>query len=270
LRANPKIEQVIVADNLDPLCGGNPVGLEIELCDVRKESDVEDLMRNADAVIHLAAYGRNLTCQDRAQQAWAVNVGGTMNILEVAARQRKRVVVCSSNIVLSDQWTVYKVTKKACEGLVKSHAEVGLLVMALRPSNIYGAGQSKTEYQLCAFAGLDKSYAEKGKFFISGDGTQSRDWVHAADVARAFELALFSDVRGRTLDVCTGKLTSMNDIAKMLGVPVEYTAARPGDAKELVSDPYPAEQLLGFKAELDLEDHIRDAFPSLPCLTQSS
>jgi len=272
LIANPKCETVVAFDNLDPLCGGDGDATAAMHCrafkgDVTNHRDIELAIReNAiDSIVHLAAYGRNLTCQDRPQEAWRVNVGGTMNVLEIAAlRGLKRVVVCSSNIVLSDQWTVYKCTKRAVESLVRTNAEFGLSVMGLRPSNIYGAGQSKTEYQLCAFAGLNKSYAENGKFFISGDGTQSRDWVHAEDVARAFELALFSDFKGDTLDVCTGTLTSMNRIAEMLGVPVEYTAARPGDAKELVSDRWLAKEKLNFWAKIKLEERIRDAFPDVP------
>lgn len=256
------------ADNLERLAGHEPplpgVGDPIDVTDFsRLVSTVAKL--DITHIVHLAALGRNLTCQDHAFKAWQVNVTGTANVLEVARRLRvRRVVVCSSNIVLSDQPTVYKQTKKTCEDLVQLYTSLGVSCMGLRPSNIYGAGQSKSEYQLCAFAGLDKSYAEHRHFKISGDGSQSRDWVHAEDVARAFEMALFSDVKGVTLDVCTGNLTSMNAIAQMLGADVEYTPARPGDAKELISDPLPAKTLLGFEAQIALQDRIRDAFPSVP------
>ena len=114
-----------------------------------------------------------------------------------------------------------------------------------------------------AFAGLDIGFERDGFVTITGDGTQTRDWVHAEDVARAFEYALESNVRGVTLDVCTGVQTSMNSIAGMLDVPVKYIEARAGDAKELISDPGPARYELGFKAELWLEQRIMDAFPAI-------
>jgi UDP-glucose 4-epimerase len=220
-----------------------------------------------DTIIHLAAYGRNLTCRDFPQDAWHVNVHGTRNVLMVAEQHRdivKRVVVCSSNIVLSDQPTEYKFTKRAAEREVEWFAAKGVSCMGLRPANIYGAGQSKTEYQMCAFASLDECYRKNGHFEISGDGTQTRDWVHAEDVARAFELAAQSDISGVTLDVCTGLQTSMNEIAGMLHVPVKYVDPRPGDAHALISDPHPAAGRLHFWAKEVLQDRIFDAFPSVP------
>jgi len=218
-------------------------------------------------IMHLAAYARNLTCRDFPRDAYTVNVWGTRNVLMIADKHRdivKRVVVCSSNIVHSDQPTDYKFTKKAAENEIVWSAKKGVSCMGLRPSNIYGAEQSKTEYQLCAFAGLDEHYKQCGAFLISGDGTQTRDWVHAEDVARAFELAAESTIVGETLDVCMGIQTSMNEVARMLHVPVKYVDPRPGDAKALLSDYREAEEKLHFRATEVLQDRIWDAFPSVP------
>jgi nucleoside-diphosphate-sugar epimerase len=192
-------------------------------------------------------------------------VTGTEVVLEAARRNKvHRVLVCSSNIVLSDQRTVYRSTKVAVEALVEAYSSLGVSVLGLRPSNIYGAGQSKTEYQMCAFAGLDSCYAKEGIFRISGDGTQTRDWVHASDVARAFVGSIgFFEATGMTIDIATGVQTSMNAIADMLGVPVVYEKPRLGDAKRLVSDTKRAHDFLMFDAEVPLKTGIWDAFPSL-------
>lgn len=265
LSANRLIHNIVVADNFDPLCGGvdSPGARKVEVRGYRQIYKVAE-EHAITHIVHLAAYGRNLTCQDHPEMAWQVNVGGTRNVLSLASERNLRAICCSSNIVLSDQNTVYKQTKKSCEELISSLGNGGVNCMGLRPSNIYGAGQSKTEYQLCAFAGLDKSFSETGKFKISGDGTQTRDWVHAVDVARAFEAALFITTTGVTLDVCTGIQASMNEVAALLKVPVEYAEPRPGDAKQLISDPDPAWFAMAFKAELKLEHNIHDAFPSVP------
>jgi UDP-glucose 4-epimerase len=116
---------------------------------------------------------------------------------------------------------------------------------------------------MCAFCGLDAAFERDGFFSITGDGTQTRDWVHVDDIARAFEVALFSDVKGDTVDVCTGIQTSMSDLASMLDVPVKYTDPRPGDAKELISDPTQMEATFGFEATEKIEDRIWDAFPAV-------
>jgi UDP-glucose 4-epimerase len=262
--------EVHVVDNIEPTCGGD-ITFADELYH-HYSADITDFISLArvikevkpDVILHLAAYGRNLNCKDFAARANHVNVGGTANVLALSwIGKIRRVVVCSSNITLSDQDTVYKRTKLACEQLVEEFALIGLSVMGIRPSNIYGSGQSRTEYQPCAFAGLDISFERDGHFTITGDGTQSRDFVHADDVADAFLLAANSAVSGCTLDVATGVQTSMNDVARMLGVEVKYTDPRPGDAKTLVSNTAPAEALLGFKAKRELEVHIDEAFPSV-------
>jgi UDP-glucose 4-epimerase len=255
-------------DNLDPRCGGDGTVARID-CDVTNYVELERAILDGEFshIIHLAAYGRNLTCRDFPQDAWRVNVHGTKHVLMVAHKHPnvvKRVVVCSSNIVLSDQFTEYKLTKKAVEHEIAWYAKLGVSCMGLRPSNIYGAGQSKTEYQPCAFASLDESFRVCGHFLISGDGTQTRDWVHAGDVARAFELAAESTIVGETLDVCTGIQTSMNEVARMLHVPAKYVDPRPGDAKALLSDYREAEEKLHFRAAEVLQDRIWDAFPSVP------
>lgn len=255
-------------DNSEPHCGAQVSGPVLET-DITDFDSLQNLIIDfdIDTIIHLAAYGRNLSCQDFPQRAWEVNVDGTHNILEIARQNPKtvkRVVVCSSNITLSDQPTTYKMTKLMCEHLVEQYAKMGVSVMGIRPSNIYGEGQSKTEYQPCAFAGLDNSYARDGHFTITGDGTQARDWVHARDVARAFYLAAASEVAGVTVDVCSGILTSMNDVASLVGVPVQYTDPRPGDAKVLISNPDPAWSLLNYRARIALKDAIFDGFPSVP------
>ena len=215
-------------------------------------------------VVHLAAYGRNLNCQAFPRRAWEVNLGGTVNVLESSrALNVKRVVVCSSNIVLCPDMTTYKATKLAAESAVLAYQRYGLSCQALRPCNIGGPGQSKTEYQLCAFAGLDESYKKNGFVEITGDGEQTRDFVHVRDVARAFEIALFSDYCGPTIDIATGDLISMNEVARIVGLPIRYVADRPGDARTIVSDVEEAKKYLGFVAEISREKTLRDSFPSV-------
>ena len=251
-------------DNLDKLCGGDIYpNFPYSILD---RSSLERVVKscNITHISHLAAYGRNLTCKDHPQMAHQVNVLGTRYVLGLMETFKNlRVVCCSSNITLSHVATVYKDTKLTNEQDVEFFAEEGYNCMALRPSNMHGPGQSRTEYQPCAFAGMDIGFQRDGHFTITGDGTQTRDFVHADDVARAFELALMSDYTGKTLDVCSGVQTSMNEVAKLLDVPVVYGPERPGDAKSLESNPDPAFKALLFHASLKLNQTIMESFPSV-------
>ena len=113
----------VALDNLEPNCGGDPsyCHTHVDITDFNKLEEAV-LKNECTHIIHLAALGRNLTCQDDPDRAWEVNVNGTRNVLEVARRHPnlvKRVICCSSNIVLSPENTVYKGTKLADEALVE-------------------------------------------------------------------------------------------------------------------------------------------------------
>jgi|SRR5579864_564017 len=259
----------VALDNIEPDCGGDPSfpHTHVDVTDFNKLEEAI-LQNGITHIIHLAAIARNLTSQADPVRAWEVNVTGTRNVLEIARRHKhpaliKRVVCCSSNIVLSPEVTVYKGTKLADEALVEMYSSLGVSCLALRPTNIYGAGQSGTEYQPCAFRAMNDAYEQSGHFNITGDGTQERDWIHADDVARAFEIASHSQVSGKSFDVSTGRLTTMNAIAQMLDVPVTNIPARPGDAKTVTSNPQKTKEVLGFESRIRLEDGIMDAFPAL-------
>ena len=63
---------------------------------------------------------------------------------------------------------------------------------------------------------------------ITGDGNQTRDFVHVRDVARANLLAMRSDKagKGEVINIGTGKRFSVNYIAKLIGGPIEYIPPR--------------------------------------------
>ena len=257
--------ECLALDNNEPHCGAdtNARAIDVDITDFHRLNGIIVAL-GIDTIVHLAAYGRNLTCKDFAERAYQVNVNGTRNVLEIARLHPdivKRVVVCSSNIALSDVPTIYRMTKNLTEALVKEYAALGVSVIGLRPSNICGVGQSRTEYQQCAMAMMDVRLEQQGFITIEGDGSASRDFVNVKDVARAFLLAAGSSIVGETLDVCTGRLTSVLEVVKMTGAPYKHAAPRPGDAATLVSDPNPAWHKLGFSAEIGIEQTVRESFP---------
>jgi UDP-glucose 4-epimerase len=96
---------------------------------------------------------------------------------------------------------------------------------------------------------------------VWGDGTQTRDFIHADDVARAFVMAVESSLRTQVLNVGTGVETSFNDViallAEKLGIePSPLYVATPIDiyAKRLLADVSGCKSALGFRSEVSLED----------------
>ncbi len=164
----------------------------------------------------------------------------------------------------------YAATKAAQEHLVSAWArEAGSSVVALRYHNVYGPGLPR-----------DTPYAGVAAIFLSSllrgeapavfeDGGQARDFVHVADVATANLAAMASPdavAAGALvpLNVCSGRAVTIAEVAGSLvravggPVPVVTGRWRPGDVRHVVADPAAAAAVLGFRAEIDLDEGLAE------------
>jgi UDP-glucose 4-epimerase len=107
-----------------------------------------------------------------------------------------------------------------------------------------------------------------GNDYNTHDGTGVRDYIHVVDLAKAHLKALdrAEKVTGvEHYNVGTGVGYSVLDIVKAYekatGITIKYEIAprRPGDIDECYADPTKAYELLGWKAEYNIEDMCRDA-----------
>jgi UDP-glucose 4-epimerase len=95
---------------------------------------------------------------------------------------------------------------------------------------------------------------------VHGDGRQTRDFTYVADTARGILAAGWADAAiGETIDLGSGRETSINDLAAAvaevvgsLAAPVEHHEPRPGDVRRLWADGTKARRLLGFEPSVDL------------------
>jgi UDP-glucose 4-epimerase len=99
---------------------------------------------------------------------------------------------------------------------------------------------------------------------IFGDGEQSMDFVYVEDVARAYLLAIESDLTDEVFNIGTGVQTSLNELCRVLlkltgsSVEPEYRdARRVGNVQRRLAGVEKAEKMLGFRAEVPLEKGLR-------------
>ena len=101
------------------------------------------------------------------------------------------------------------------------------------------------------------------------DGTGVRDYIHVMDLARAHADALerLADVTGHVvLNLGVGRGISVLELVRAFerasGRPVPYriVGRRDGDVAAAYADPTRAQQLLGWRAELDVDAMCRDAW----------
>ena len=106
-----------------------------------------------------------------------------------------------------------------------------------------------------------------GDDYETRDGTGVRDYIHVTDLARAHVLALEKlerDDESITVNIGTGQGYSVLEMVRAFeagsgkSIPYQIAPRRDGDIAEFYADPKHAEELLGWRAELDLEKMCAD------------
>lgn len=240
-----------------------------------------DLLKKTFEVIGSIDYVFHLACRPRVQfsidfpdQTNDTNITGTLNVL-IAARDAKvkRVIYSASSSAYGDQKTMPLVetmqpNPKSPYGLQKYVGELyarmfcaiyGLETVSLRYFNVYGPDQDPNGSYAQAMPKFIDQKKRGSPITITGDGEQTRDFTHVADVVNANMLAMTHPKagKGEVINIGAGKNVSMNYVAKLIGGPVEYLPARlePRDTK---ADNRLAEKLLGWKPKVTIEKGVAE------------
>ena len=260
-------------ENLAWASANGPV--EVVDGDIRDVRAVRAAMDGIDIVFHQAAL-RITQCAEDPRLALDVLVQGTFNVLEaaVAARVRKVVAASSASVYgLAETFptperhhpynnrTIYGAAKAFNEGLLRSFNEMyGLQYVALRYFNVYGPRMDDHGAYTEVFIRWMERIASGRPPIIFGDGSQTMDFVHASDVARANLLAAEAGVSDEVFNIASGRETSLGDLAETL-VRLMMSPAVPEHAPERRVNPVPrrladtsrARQVLGFETAVPLE-----------------
>ena len=218
---------------------------------VRVRVDVSDLAavervldeHGITRIVHLAALQVPF-CRADPPLGALVNVVGTVNVLEAAARRRDAMghVVYASSIAAYDPAggmerlpaTIYGVYKRADEGCASVyHAERGLVSVGLRPHTVFGPGRDQgltsapTAAMLAAAAGA-------AYHIPYGGGAQMQ---YAPDVARAFVAAARASVEGAAVHNLPGESVAMPDVIAAIAAAAPASAGRITAAAEPLDFP---------------------------------
>jgi len=246
--------------------------------DIRDEEAVHRVMQGMDAVIHMATL-RITACAANPREAMGVMCDGSFNVVEAAQTCGvKKVVAASSASIygLADIFptredhhsynnrTWYGASKIMLEGLLRSFNEMyGLPYVALRYFNVYGPRMDiHGKYTEVLIRWIDRISAGLPPLIL-GDGLQTMDFIYIEDVARSNILALQSELTDDVFNIASGTETSLNDLAiallKVMGSDLkpEYGPERTvNPVSRRLADITNAEQVLGFKAQIELENGL--------------
>jgi UDP-glucose 4-epimerase len=232
------------------------------------------------AIFHLAAQSSvTVSVTDPARDC-AVNVQGTLNVLDAAHRHQAPVVFTSTGgalygneapIPTSEDWipaplAPYGASKWAGEAYVKTwSAAHGVPNAICRLGNVYGPRQSPHgEAGVVAIFTYHLHTKRAPKLF--GYGKPTRDYVHVADVVSALLSASGSE---GTFNIGTGIETDVSSIwahlqqASGLNVEPEPAPLRRGELERSCLDPSRAQRELGWRAQISLRSGLEETYRAL-------
>jgi UDP-glucose 4-epimerase len=269
---------VRVLDDLSTGSRANLAGLDAELVvgSITDPGAVAAAVAGCTHVIHLAAWpGVPASCADPVGFDH-VNVNGTVTVFQQARLAGvKRVVYASSCAIYGsvggdaprrEDWPArpespYAASKAADELYAASFTHtLGLECVGLRYFNVFGSRQDPRG-PYAAVIPRFVEFALRGEpLTVFGDGGHSRDFVSVADVARANILASTAPAApGRAYNIGTGRATTVLELAHYVLKTVETTSdiahhpERPGDIRQMLSDPSAAARDLDWRAEADFD-----------------
>ena len=269
---------VTVVDNLSSGRRENlPDGVRLVETDIRDPLDSVFAEARPEVVFHLAAQIDVRRSVAEPDYDAAVNVIGTIRVLEAARAQKAQVVFSSTGGAIYGERTgpapetaerrpiaPYGTSKLAAEEYLAAYNRLyDSGHVSLRYGNVYGPRQDPhgeagvvAIFFNCFLSGTTPK--------IYGDGRQTRDYVAAADVARATLAA--AGRGGGVFNVGTGRETSVLELydlcrrAAGVDVEAEHAPPRPGELQRSIVDISLAERKLGWRPEQGLDEGLAETW----------
>jgi len=230
-------------------------------------------LNRVEVVFHLAAVADVKDVYEEPHYSEAINVRGTMNVLEAMRRTGvKRLIYGSTTWVYSDTdgdlldentplrapSHLYTATKIASEYYCQAYAKLyGLEVTILRYGIPYGP-RARAGGVIPVFV----SKALRGEpLTLAGDGSQYRKFIYVEDLAEGNVLALKPMAKNKIYNLDGKEKITIRQIAetiqKILGaVKIEYVPARPGDFSGKEVSNRKAFEELGWEPRVSFEEGV--------------
>ena len=246
--------------------------------DVRDAATVERATRGTEVVFHLAASVGNKRSIDHPLDDAAINVLGTLNVLEAARHAGTRKIVFSSSAGIFGELKTLPIredhpvepdspygasklgAEKACLAYSKLYA---LEAVCLRYFNVYGVNQ-----RYDAYGNVIPIFAQRllhgEPITIFGDGEQTRDFVNVNDVVQAnYRAGVARGVSG-AFNIASATRVTINELARLMMAagdrqcPLEYGPPRPGDVRHSLADIGAAQRAFGYQPTVDLATGLHE------------
>lgn len=275
---------------LDDLSTGEPQALFEDVHftrgDVNDRPKLWTLLQDVDCVYHLAARVSVSESLLYPREYNAVNVGGTVSLMEAMRDVGVgRVVFISSGAVYGDQpeqpvteaappqpTSPYAVSKLAAEYYVRTIGRLwGIETVALRVFNAFGPGQHLPPSHPPVIPSFLRQAVRGGSLVVHGDGNQKRDFVYLNDVVRAMVAsATAPGIDGMVINVGSGTETSVREIVESIleltssNAEVIYAPRSDSGVSSMCADLSLAKKKLSYSPRTSLEEGLKKTLEKDP------
>lgn len=268
---------------LDDLSTGDSQALSPDVLftrgDVNDRPKLWTLLQEVDCVYHLAARVSVPESILYPREYNAVNVGGTVSMMEAMRDVGvRRVVLISSGAVYGDQGeqplregaspnphSPYAVSKLAAEYYVRTIGDLwGIETVSLRVFNAYGPGQHLPASHPPVIPFFIRQAVRGGTMVVHGDGAQTRDYIFVADVVRCMIAAATAPgLNHAVINVGSGTETSIRDLVRLVlettnsKSEVIYNPRTDPGVSRMCADLTLTREKLGYRPRVSLSEGLR-------------
>ena len=260
LSRSAAVDELVVLDDLSTGSQSNLAGVDLELLkgSILDRELLRRAVAGADVVVHLAANASVTASVEDPLSTHAVNVTGTLNVLEEVRRTGSaQLIFASSSAVYGEDPTEHKheglrpqpispyaVSKLAAESYVSAYVRVyGITALTFRFFNVFGPLQPSDHPYAAAVPAFVSKALTGEPLTVFGDGEQTRDFVYVGEVAAVIEQAIHARTSSaEPVNLAGGRAITVNGlitaIETALGHPVDVVRLprRPGDILHSVAD----------------------------------
>lgn len=255
--------------------------------DLRNRKKTEEYIYKIkpEIVFHLAADATEGRSQFTPMNCVERNINAYINVLVPAIKNglQKMILTSSMSVYGSQQVPfnerlprlpddIYGLTKATMEQTTEILSKVhGFTYTIIRPHNVYGPRQNLADPYRNVIAIFINRLLQNKHFFIYGDGNQKRAFTYIKDcVPYIKKTAFLKKTNGEVFNIGPTKEYSINELAAIVlhnffseGPPQkklepQYIPSRPLEVKEAWCTVSKAENILGYKTSISLEDGVKE------------
>ena len=216
-----------------------------------------------EVVFHLGEYSRIVKSFDDIELCQQFNINGTFQVLLYCRNQKARLVYAASSSKFGNNGedqhlSPYAWMKaKNIELIHNWDRWFGLDFVITYFFNVYGPGQIMTGDYAAVIGRFQQQVLDGKPITVVSPGTQRRDFTCVHDIVRGVVLAAEKG-KGDGYLLGTGKNYTLLEIAEAFDHPYEMIPERKGERFSGQAHYSKAEQELGWRAEYDVIQYIRD------------